>query len=272
MTEDSNLLEYMKMVANHFCPNVEYIQTELNVESVISESTAPYAFCVRYNAGDISIVLKQERFDGNEELQNMIRARQLDSEKLWYLCLWAKDYASTTQENVFHSSKSDIESLLHELELARVEGKNYKLTVKAGNHHTVTFTDPSTSDLLCDAISARLDSMGPFEKALSSFDSAPQQQYLEAKYQYFIFHKLLSWFLKDQKPRDKSIPIITKDEKYFIGVLIYASGLSNNTRFMDYKNYDGSYAQFLNGQLKGVDKEITRKTLVNKKYGLLAAK
>lgn len=272
MTEDSDLLEYIRIVADHFCPYVEYVQAECNIESIIGESTAPYAFCTRYDAGDISIVSKQGKFDGNIELQKMIRSRRLDSEKLWYLCLWAKDYASTTQEIIFHSSRSDIESLLHELELARIEGKGYKITVKAGNHHSITFTDPSTSDLLCAAISSRLNSMGPFEKAFSSFDSAPQQQFLEAKYQYYLFYRLLSWFLKDKKPLDKSISVITKDEKYFIGVLIYACGLSNNIRFLDYKNYDGSYAQFLNGQLKGVDKEITRKTLFNKNYGLLAAK
>ncbi|MDR0872599.1 MAG: hypothetical protein LBN27_03895 [Prevotellaceae bacterium] len=84
--EEDKLVEYIVSIADEYAPRYDFDGQQM--------SNAPDMFKVRYNSGEI---FKNTRFSfkdyvSNEDIQNTIKALNLDPEKFWYLLLFICDY------------------------------------------------------------------------------------------------------------------------------------------------------------------------------------
>lgn len=89
--EEYKLLEYIYPVAQEYAPDFDY--DEETGESYMVASQAPDIFKGRYNAGKLQHKFTVEEYMGNKELQEYLKALDLDCEKFWYLLLFCYDYS-----------------------------------------------------------------------------------------------------------------------------------------------------------------------------------
>ena len=90
------LLEYVSKVANHFWPSYDPDEVvELDDGTfkigVAEESKVPSKFVKRYSMGSIDIS-RINKYEDSIEVQETLKAFNLDPSKFWYLSLCIKDY------------------------------------------------------------------------------------------------------------------------------------------------------------------------------------
>lgn len=113
--EEDSLLEYVQKVANEFSPSL--VHSELG-ELFISndDSQAPFQFIRRYNARRLNTYFKYQdymRTNNLNDIQNIIQALGIDSEKFWYLLLFVSDFVVGSTLNtlkVQNAPKDDLKN------------------------------------------------------------------------------------------------------------------------------------------------------------------
>lgn len=266
-------LDYIKVVAEHFLPDSTAAAKRLGLSSL-----APYVFCQRYVSGQIDESTKEERFIGNPILQKILAVRKLDAEKVWLLCLWAKDYALTTTTYQPGASLNMLR-LCKELSALNNEGQQGSINISSKGIIIFSITDKESQMAICDAL------LEYSQKQYGNYQIAAPSETID-QYRCFYFDNLVEHFLKSRKPngikvRDLSIIDTYKDSRYLAGMLIYASGLSDDTKFLDFykdnQSLDGTddlpaKKQYLTGKLKGVAEKVRKNYFHNILYGTLSEK
>ncbi|MDH6306278.1 hypothetical protein M2459_002641 [Parabacteroides sp. PF5-5] len=121
---DTNVLEYLYPVANHFCPDFSGEYDEEG-NPVFYNSQAVERFIIRYNwqsmnpnkPNDQTSYLEKakeraKKYNFNEELNWYIKSFNLDVEKFWYLLLFVYDYCiGKCIENIFVEKESPLEQV-----------------------------------------------------------------------------------------------------------------------------------------------------------------
>jgi len=247
--ENESLLQYMIEVANHFLPSYnppEYDYDEETGEEFVQEgyftrSLYPDQFVKRFFNGKVKIDDgRQNDYLNKDDLIKCVKFYGLDVSAFWYLCAFLGDYINgfSTQ-----NTKQFLSSSLEELNrlkqgLCRMgithDDKYYTVKIKhsaelslkiEGERGRISISDPKCLAFLYDIIDAVLKSnMMPESFGFAPLDnniySMPQTHKL------YIFHKYLSWFLKDKvkDPNCKDKPWnISKD--FLISQMAYIAGV-----------------------------------------------
>ena len=248
--ENESLLQYMIEVANHFLPSYnppEYGYDEETGEEFVQEgyftrSLYPDQFVKRFFNGKVKIDDgRQNDYLNKDDLIKCVKYYGLDVSAFWYLCLFIGDYINgfSTQ-----NTKQFLSSSLEELNrlkqgLCRMgithDDKYYTVKIKhsaelslkiEGERGRISISDPKCLAFLYDIIDAMLESnMMP-----ESFWCAPLDNNniysMPQTHKLYIFHKYLSWFLKDKEkdPNCKDRPWnISKD--FLISQMAYIAGI-----------------------------------------------
>ena len=276
------LLEYVVKVANHFWPSydTDAIMKVDGIERngiVRLDSTVPEIFADRFHNGKIHIL------DNNEylrlvELQDTLRAFNLNPSKFWYLGLCIRDVVIGQTRDVYSfypSHRKQIEALLTEIEKLIPERYKNKersycpfdgdaeLTFKVkGSKHPIKITDNGTIGVLYHVLRDFLSkgSISDSEILDSASVNLSETKSLAQIKQVYLFNYYLSWFLNDFTA-DKTIKAskdgwqISYDKRFLVSRMVYATGLVRNRKYYD--NQD-----FLKNNLKSY-KDIDYSTLNN---------
>ena len=279
---DEPLLEYVVKVANHFWPSydTDAIMRVDGIERngiVRLDSTVPEIFADRFHNGKIHIL------DNNEylrlvELQDTLRAFNLNPSKFWYLGLCIRDVVIGQTRDVYSfypSHRKQIEALLAEIEkliperyknkersYCSLDGEAELTFIVKGSKHPIKITDNGTIRILYQVLRDFLSKRSTSDSELldSALLDLSETNSLAQIKQVYLFNHFLSWFLNDFTA-DKTIKAskdgwqISCDKRFLVSRMIYATGLVRNRKYYD--NQD-----FLKNNLKSY-KDIDISTLNN---------
>ncbi len=274
------LLKYAEKVANHFWkvydPTTYILDNGMVVPPQFLPSTVPYWFAVRYISGDIDTTSRED-YENAIEIQETINAFKLDTSKFWYLCLVVKDYVEGQTINAIKYTptiREDIDKLVAGLKamqptfatnkfMVKNEGE-LKFKLQGKRSRTITITD-STSLALISAslmvLKSKLDNKYTNTLDRTSVDLNDTVN-LPLTYQIFLFHKYMSWFLRDYHIRNNSM--VSKDKNLLISRMVYILKMNKSKAF--YKEYldDGRKSRYLQDYIK--DYKGEEYTTINKYY------
>ena len=262
--ENESLLQYMIEVANHFLPQYnppescydEETGEEFYRKSSYTRSLYPDQFVKRFFNGKVNIENdRQNDYLNEEDLIRCVKYYGLDVSAFWYLCLFIGDYVNGfSTENTRQISNFPLKELnklktgfskigiTHDEALNNVEIEhNAELSLKIeGERGHISIKDPKILALL----KLIIDDISKPENILSSFLSVKfdKQYSMPQTHKLYIFHKYLSWFLKDKvkDPNCKDKPWnISKD--FLISQMAYIAGVvDDRSRYFEvsvnYKN------------------------------------
>lgn len=300
---ENSMFDYVRQMAEVILPDIDHFTGEEGRDVVKrSPSVAPRIFCDRLNEGLVSMEERRCLYDEESDLQNMIKARNLDPDKLWALIVWLKDYVDSLHETVQESTREELMRIRQMLMRGAENG--FELTIKVNGERAKSFSNRVVARYLCHLLD---DFMTPAEKEKEREEQLelgldPNRQPpdwsrrlvqglwlwadecadkpLDAKYKYYIFWESLDSFL-DSYPITKKVALITKETKFFISKLLYAVGLSDNEKFNQFEVdeddarrdkptksfYINNRVNHLNGQISGVGKTIGEKNISSEIYG-----
>ena len=268
------LLEYAEKVANEFWKDYDPTKYKLAdgkvIEGQVLPSLVPYDFACRYIEGKIDVSRKQKYIE-SLEVQESLRAFNLDFSKFWYLCLMVKDYVdSRTQKAIIlnPSHREELVSLINQLDKLKHNNSNpfqYEgegtLTVKIGNERSLTITDGNTLAVIRFAIAKLLEETSMYHELLDTIPVDKENVIsLPLVYQIYMFNHYLSWFLKPINAI-KGI-FASKDKSLLISRMIYILGISDDRRYYQDYQESGDKLNFLKRNLSKY-KNIDIKTLSN---------
>lgn len=251
---------YIHKVSNHFWPSYDAEIQELTY------SCAPHTFYRRYINGEISTD-RLSKYSTSTELQDTIKAFNIDKEKFWYLCLLIKDYVEgetidTIKDKPTH--REELKQVVSEIEklkpkewgdLFLTEGEA-ELTIKVTKHPLV-IKDGHTLSLIKLAIEEFLERTPDNTIRLDSFAvDFNMRTTLPSGYQLYLFDKYLSWFLKELKANKKAISIdgnyvrVSTDKKLLISRMMFVLGITDDETYYEEYNENGVKNDKLKNTLK----------------------
>lgn len=272
MTATDNRLDYIQTVANRFCPHIEYVSDgNGNYIETREDSYATYHFASRLENGSINEDVKTVRYDANDELQKMIQARGIDTEKLWYLILWIRDYILDIGVESSNSPMKELRMFIDALGEANPDDSNVAIRIMTGKKCLGKLTSTEAKSLLYHILHDWKLSQNSFSIALLFSSNIPEYESVGSTVANYIFYTMMDSFLSGCPIKDKSIKLRTKDTKFFISSLIYASGLSDDKLLADPNKSNGNLqtSQHLNGVISNPLKIMKGKTLHNHIYDSL---
>lgn len=246
--KNESLLQYMIEVANHFLPQYnppescydEETGEEFYRDATYTRSLYPDQFVKRFFNGKVKIDDdRQNDYLNKDDLIKCVKYYGLDVSTFWYLCLFIGDYANGfSTENTRQISNFPLKELnklktgfskigiTHDEALNNVEIEHSaELSLKIeGKRGQISVKDPKCLALL----KLIIDDISKPENILSSFLSVKfdKQYSMPQTHKLYIFHKYLSWFLKDKEkePNCKDRPWnISKD--FLISQMAYIAGV-----------------------------------------------
>lgn len=246
--EDS-LLEYMRAVADKFNPDFIF---EADGNAVPVDSQAPFIFMRRYNRrqlnGQFSYEEYMKRSITNEEtIQDIIHALGIDSEKFWYLLLFAYDYVVGCTRNAAALKLSPIEEIRKfiscvesgertgDKSVGSGNGKPLSLTLAKEGRHRLAITNPVTISLIASICKEALPSL-PVNSLFDSAEIDEENISSSMSVRIWLFAELFRYFFECYpwfKNRRRSGDAVTKSTLMLISKLVYFVGLSDNE---DYNN------------------------------------
>ena len=268
---DDNQLEYMRAVADKVNPDFIF---EADGNAVPVDSQAPFIFMRRYNRrqlyGRLSYEEYMRRSITNEEtIQDIIHALGIDSEKFWYLLLFAYDYVVGCTQNTVALKHSPIEELGEFI--AYVEsneqtcdtfngvrhGKPMALTLGKEGQHKLVITNPVTISLIASICKEALPSL-PVNSLLNSAKIDEENVSKSMSVRIWLFAEMFRCFF-DRYPqfknRRKSGDTVTKSTLMLISKLVYFVGLSDNEDYnTDSENLKAILKQYRNYRLNTLNR------------------
>lgn len=259
------LMEYVEKVANHFWQgfNPEAFCKDENgniINDGLCESYVPTGFGIMYVGGKIDTAGK-DTYIGDDELQNTLKAFDLDASKFWYLCLCIKTYVKKLTVNApkkLYSHRKQLSDLVEEMDKMQPKydgntldiAKGGTLTFKADGGKKITITDKQTITIINIAIGNLLEQYK--NKDVLILDNISNDSIgtitLPYIYQIYLFNKYLNWFLKPLKAK-KDI-FASKDKSFLISKMIYILGISNDKKFITEYKDNGDKLDHLKNLLK----------------------
>ena len=256
---DEPLLEYLVKVAEEQCHDINLDIRRSKISSLVT------TFCNRLFAGKIKMCdVARKRFIEANEVNATINAFGIDANKLFYLCLYLKDYAigqTIDSAKINPTHREELEMLVNELSKlkpklpnnfkyniscsgpARRINKLYlseniyteyegKITVKIGNGVQKTISDGQTLTLIKEAISNYLLHAHHNNPYLDNAPLRPSKtSELPPIYRISIFYQLLKQFLDPYKVH--RVKEVSTDKTLLISRLVYVFALSNDKRYYD---------------------------------------
>lgn len=246
---EDRLLEYMRAVADKFNPDFIF---ETDGNAVPVDSQAPFIFMRRYNRrqlyGQFSYEEYMKRSTTNEEtIQDIIHALGIDSEKFWYLLLFAYDYVVGCTRNAAALKLSPIEEMgefiayveANEQTCNPLNGVRHRkpmaLTLGKEGQHKLVITNPVTISLIAAICKEALPSL-PVNSLLDSAKIDGENVSKSMSIRIWLFAELFRYFFECYprfKNRRRSGDAVTKSTLMLISKLVYFVGLSDNE---DYNN------------------------------------
>lgn len=272
------LLEYVSKVANHFWlsydpDDVIMMDDGTYKKGVVEESLVPSKFVKRYSNDSIDIS-RIKKYEDSIEVQETLKAFNLDPSKFWYLCLCIKDYIDGQSINALKRSPSHrniFKGLIDEMKKMSPD-KGAELTFRVdGSKHSVKITDSDILFFLKDLVETYLE-MSPKtndEFLDSGHIDIHQTLTVASIYRIYLFDHYLSWFLQDLKA-DKSVmsanpnELISYDKKLLISRMIFVLGISDDESYYEEYDENGRKINLLKNNLRKY-KDITVPT-INKYY------
>ena len=277
---DEPLLEYALQTSNHFWKYYRRKRRCFDGSQVIKD------FCVRYNENKIKGLSNiQKNYLESPEIEDTIKAYNLDVTKFWYLCIIAKDYAegqtlAASPQNPTH--REEIKMLISQLDklspdksyfekITRCEPWSYankpaftkniiqtelegKLTIKIGNDKQFTIADGQTlviiREVLTDFFKHRARSNNSYLDSAPPFPFNAKQ--LGIQYRVALFYKYMMWFLNQHKPSPNSI--VSTDKRLLISRLIYVLNIDNDPKYFDRNEHHtiAGKIEFLKNKIKKI--------------------
>ena len=254
---EDRLLEYMRAVADKFNPDFIF---ETDGNAVPVDSQAPFIFMRRYNRrqlyGQFSYEEYMKRSTTNEEtIQDIIHALGIDSEKFWYLLLFAYDYVVGCTRNAAALKLSPIEEMgefiayveANEQTCDPLNGVRHRkpmaLTLGKEGQHKLVITNPVTISLIAAICKEALPSL-PVNSLLDSAKIDGENVSKSMSIRIWLFAELFRYFFECYprfKNRRRSGDAVTKSTLMLISKLVYFVGLSDNENLKailkHYRNY-----------------------------------
>lgn len=259
------LMEYVEKVANHFWQgfNPEAFCKDENgniINDGLCESYVPTGFGIMYVGGEIDTAGK-DTYIGDDELQNTLKAFDLDASKFWYLCLCIKTYVKKLTVNApkkLYSHRKQLSDLVEEMDKMQPKIVEDKINVTKGGTLTfkidggkkITITDTQTISLINIAIGNMIGQYKNKDIPLLDNISTDNQDTITLPYIYqiYLFNMYLSWFLKPLKAK-KGV-FASKDKSFLISQMIYILGISNDKKFITEYKDNGDKLGHLKNMLK----------------------
>ncbi len=259
---DIDLLEYVCEVADWLLPNHEHPEHPV--------STAPAIFANRYFESKISddevrferhkmFYCYQGTFEDyqqsnryrlrldnsykdkylqNKDLQETIKAFELDVSKLWYLLLFVHDYIEDIGTNAPKLGKTVKEDIL---DLTAKLSEATEITLKKSNRKSYSTDCERTIDFVRTVLQFCVDNEEKLPQLFSdsnTFASFEFDDYfLEKSHQKWKFADIFLYFLKDRKAKNlpnEGYVMVSRDKMLFISRLIYTVGYADE----EYNRYD----------------------------------
>ena len=238
---EDRLLEYMRAVADKFNPDFIF---ETDGNAVPVDSQAPFIFMRRYNRrqlyGQFSDEEYMKRSTTNEEtIQDIIHALGIDSEKFWYLLLFAYDYVVGCTRNAAALKLSPIEEMgefiayveANEQTCDPLNGVRHRkpmaLTLGKEGQHKLVITNPVTISLIAAICKEALPSL-PVNSLLDSAKIDGENVSKSMSIRIWLFAELFRYFFECYprfKNRRRSGDAVTKSTLMLISKLVYFVGL-----------------------------------------------
>lgn len=256
ITADDGILDYVREVAAERFP-----QRKNSTGMFLPDFSEVFRHI--YNNGWIDERGKEE-FLADDLIQNVINLRNLDGEKLWMLCLWTRNYVETTFMTSFQPSPlKEMEAIADSITETYKRGNQIKITATSTNRTCIAKTENTETailirDAICRYLEEIMDGDDWKEESVPDNDDRTLKQFLDAKYQYYIYDTILEGFLKTRKRRSGTRSV-SNDLKQITGHTIFYVGLVCEINLL----IDPSY---LKGQLSGVGKDTKSKVFTNQVY------
>ena len=272
--EEENLLEYMIVVADKFCPDFIF-DTDGNATPV--DSQAPFIFKRRYNQRKLNGDFRYDSYmktsiTNDDTIQDIIRALGIDSEKFWYLLLFVYDYVMGSTQNTTTLKSSPIEEIesfieyveSNELSFDPLRGIKYRkptvLTIKKHGEHRLTIANPNTISLIASICKEALPIL-PINSLFNNMDADKEDVSKSMSVKIWLFTSMLRYFF-EQYPqfanKRKAGNATTKSILRLLSKLVYFVKLTDN------EDYD-----YTDDNLKAILKQYRNYKLntVNRIYG-----
>ncbi len=266
---DDIRFDYVKIVANHFFPEIHTESSPMRI--VHFASRVPDVFCDALNNGEIS-ASPSDAFLSDMSLQDMIKARQLDPEKLWLLCVWMKHLLNCSVEVMGPPTIREISYLSSAIN-SITDNQDFELSLTVGKEKRISIKRFPVLATLGDILKIGKTEFENNPQKYGYVDSYPEKE-ISNKALGFFFYEYLIFFLKDKKPVKGTGTLETKDTKFFIGKLFFAVGLSDDDRFNQYwaeadeDDREIHELHFYNGILSGAKTDFKNRRFWSEHYQL----
>lgn len=269
--EEENLLEYMTIVADKFCPDFIF---EADGNPIPVDSQAPFIFKRRYNQQKLNGNLRYDEYmktsiTNDETVQDIIRALGIDTDKFWYLLLFVYDYVIGSTQNTTTLKDSPIKEIekfveyveTNELSFDSLRGIEYSkpmvLTLKKDREQKITITNPNTISLIASLCKEALPTL-PINSFFNNEEADKEDVSKAMSIKIWLFTAMLRYFF-EQYPqfanKRKTGNAITKSTLKFISKLIYFVKLTDNEDYnYDDDNLKATLKQYRNYKINTVNR------------------
>jgi hypothetical protein len=243
---DEPLLEYIRDMALFHFPDVDFDENG-NAE-YLSSLGVLYTFAKRHNKNEINYNFKFENYLKNKDIQDTIKALNIDSEKFWFMLLFIYDlsYCKCVDGYVTSESASDqiIKFLnavcLNVIDVNASTKKMFKepatLTLKIGKKKVVIDNPIALLYLASNSADVEKDSSVNSRLNWSMVDFDNKNIKTESNSIWICyFYKMMKVFLDDcnkKRPKQKKGDTISLSMLLFISRLIYFTGITKSKSYL----------------------------------------
>lgn len=253
------LLEYVVEISDElwkdFNPEeIYYDEFGVLISDGYVESDRPETFGRRFHC-DVIDTEGEEMYLNHKDLQDTLRAFELDRDKFWYLCLMLKDVMEVSTKNAYKKPKDPLKELqgLYEL-ICKVDQDNQgelilnvgEKTATASNRMTMDFMKKAMADAFQEAERTLVHHYGPHTFITGGL--MDEKTTLPLMYQIAYFQKLLMHFLEKRTAR-KDVHA-SKDKMFLISRMIYVLGISDDKRYDEEYSPSGDKLNFLKNNIR----------------------
>lgn len=273
--EEDDLLEYVEMLGCKCHPEWDF-DDEGNY--VFMGTTVTQEFKKRYNASILEVTYKFEKYIQYEDVQNTLKALNIDREKFWYLLLFVSDYihgscleGAKTKE----APKLLVETLMQQI------GKNIDkdgskisfikpmtLTLKIQEeHHSIEIDDPISLAYIHYAYNAGKEYFNIDKPTIFDIQGIDRKGKATEPDTVLVamFYNLLNSFFKllpktNKNKIAKAYTTVSLNKTLLISRLVYLTNLSKDERYTGIdKKKEKLCPNFIKDQIKSYkDSEILR--------------